>query len=71
MSHQPFTSLKEAQESGQDIHSQSFEFTVYPSRRYVRDTDYGQTLTERINDLTDLLTAYRSGQIHLKPIIPT
>ena len=71
MSHQPFTSLKEAQESGQDIHSQSFEFEVYPARRYVRDTDYGQTLSERIKDLTDLLKACRSGQIHLKPIIPT
>ena len=66
MSHQPFTSLKEAQELGQDIHSQSFEFTVYPSRRYVRDTDYGQALTERIEELTDLLKACRSGQIHLK-----
>ena len=71
MSHQPFTSLKEAQESGQDIHSQSFEFAVYPNRLFVRDTDYGQTLSERINDLTDLLQAYRNGQIHLKPIIPT
>ena len=66
MSHQPFTSLKEAQELGQDIHSQSFEFTVYPSRRYVRDTDYGQALNERIEELTDLLKACRSGQIHLK-----
>ena len=69
MSHQPFTSLKEAQETGQDIHSQSFEFTVYPRRLYVRDTDYGQTLTERVNDLMELLDACREGQIHLKPII--
>ena len=66
MSHQPFTSLKEAQESGQDILSQSFEFTVYPKRQYIRDTDYGQALTERINDLTELLDACRSGLIHLK-----
>ena len=66
MSHQPFTSLKEAQESGQDIHSQSFEFTVYPSRRYVRDTDYGHRLNARIEDLTDLLNACRAGNIHLQ-----
>ncbi len=66
MSHQPFTSLREAQESGQDIHSQSFEFTVYPKRRYVRDTDYGRELAERIRDLTDLLAACRDGVIHLK-----
>ncbi len=65
MSHQPFTSLREAQESGQDIHSQSFEFTVYPSRRYIRDTDYGHRLSARIDDLTDLLRACRAGQIHL------
>ena len=69
MSHQPFTSLKEAQETGQDIHSQSFEFTIYPKRQYVKDTDYGKTLTERINDLTELLCVCRNGEIHLKEII--
>ena len=65
MSHQPFTSLKEAQESGRDIHSQSFEFAVYPHRRYLRDTDEGRRLAARVQDLTDLLTACLSGEIVL------
>ncbi len=65
MSHQPFTSLKEAQESGCDIHSQSFEFAVYPHRRYLRDTDEGRRLAARVQDLTDLLTACLSGEIVL------
>ena len=66
MSHQPFTSLKEAQETGKDIHSQSFEFAVWPERRYVRDTDSGKLLRERMNDLTELLQACRNGMIQLQ-----
>jgi fructose-1,6-bisphosphatase-3 len=65
MSHQPFTSLRDAQETGRDIHSQSFEFAQFPSRRYVRDTDYGLVLQERMNDLFELLDACRRGVINL------
>ena len=65
MSHQPFTSLRDAQETGRDIHSQSFEFAQFPSRRYVRDTDYGLILQERMNDLFELLDACRRGTINL------
>ena len=61
MSHQPFTSLKDAQETGRDIHSQSFEFAAYPAQRYIRDTDQGKILQERMEDLLTLLTAKRSG----------
>lgn len=63
MSHQPFTSLKAAKETGADIHSQSFEFASYPSRRYVRDTDYGHVLQERMDDLLTLLSAFRQGLV--------
>ena len=63
MSHQPFTSLKDAQETGTDIHSQSFEFASFPGRRYVRDTDYGSVLQERMEDLMTLLSAFRQGLI--------
>jgi len=66
MSHQPFTSLRDAQESGRDIHSQSFEFATFPERKYVRDTDYGKTLQERMDDLMLLLTACRKGLISLR-----
>ena len=63
MSHQPFTTLRDAKETGRDIHSQSFEFSSYPARKYVRDTDYGKQLEERMNDLLLLLEAYRGGAV--------
>ena len=66
MSHQPFTSLQDAQETGRDIHSQSFEFETYARRRYVSDTDHGRLLQERRDDLLALLTACRSGKINLQ-----
>ncbi len=66
MSHQPFTTLRDAREKGRDIHSQSFEFAAYPQRRYVRDTDYGKQLQERMNDLLLLLDACRNGTVSLQ-----
>ncbi len=66
MSHQPFTTLRDAREKGRDIHSQSFEFATYPKRRYVRDTDYGRLLQERMDDLLLLLEACRSGLVSLR-----
>ena len=65
MSHQPFTSLKDAQETGRDIHSQSFEFSSYPKRKYVRDTDRGRQLAERMSDLIQLLSAWQNGFVKL------
>ena len=66
MSHQPFTNLRDAQETGRDIHSQSFEFTAYPQRKYVADTDHGKVLKERMNDLIMLLDACRAGTVNLQ-----
>ena len=66
MSHQPFTSLRDAQETGRDIHSQSFEFKTFAQRKYVCDTDQGRVLTERMSDLMRLLEACRSGVINLQ-----
>ncbi len=66
MSHQPFTSLRDAQETGRDIHSQSFEFKTFAQRKYVSDTDQGRVLTERMSDLMRLLEACRSGVINLQ-----
>ncbi|MBQ9197112.1 MAG: fructose-1,6-bisphosphatase [Clostridia bacterium] len=65
MSHQPFTSLQDAQANGTDIHSQSYEFAAYPKRRYVRDTDHGRAMKERMDDLVELLDAYRAGEVSL------
>lgn len=66
MSHQPFTSLRDAQETGRDIHSQSFEFAAYPVRLTVRDTDWGARQAERMEDLLRLLDACRQGVITLQ-----
>ncbi len=65
MSHQPFTSLRDARETGRDIHSQPFEFATFARRLYVRDTDHGKILEERMNDLSLLLEACRSGEVSL------
>ena len=65
MSHQPFTTVEDALDTGRDIHSQSFEFVNYVHRRMVRDTDDGRRLAERMNDLTDLLKAVRAGYVRL------
>ncbi|MBQ7848208.1 MAG: fructose-1,6-bisphosphatase [Clostridia bacterium] len=66
MSHQPFTTLEDAQSTGRDIHSQSYEFATYPQRKYVSDTDYGKRLQERMQDLIDLLEASRKGLVILR-----
>jgi len=65
MSHQPFTSLQDAQANGTDIHSKSYDFAAFSRRRYVRDTDYGKRLRERVNDLAELLEACRRGDVNL------
>lgn len=65
VSHQPFTSHRDAKESGQDIHSQSFQFKTFSRRKYVSDTDNGKRLLERRDDLTALLSACRKGRIKL------
>ncbi|MCR4883244.1 MAG: fructose-1,6-bisphosphatase, partial [Clostridiales bacterium] len=66
MSHQPFTTLQDAQETGRDIHSQSFEFKTFARRKYAVDTERGRLLKERMNDLLQLLDACRSGIITLQ-----
>ena len=65
MSHQPFTSLRDAKETGRDIHSQSLQFKTFSRRKYVSDTDSGKRLLERRDDLMTLLAACRQGLINL------
>jgi len=66
MAHQPFTTLKDAQLTGRDIHSQSSEYIAYPTRKYVRDTDHGKVLSERMQDLIELLEACKKGLVTLQ-----
>ena len=69
--HEPFSSIDEAVRLGQDIKStyQLVEMTNH--RMHVKDTDIGEELQSQIDDLKELLDAYRSGDLkerNLRPI---
>ena len=66
MSHQSFSTIKDALTSGRDIHSESFEFYTYAHRLHIRDTDEGARFQERMDDLRALLEAITAGDIHLR-----
>ena len=63
MRHDPFTSLEEALSDNRDIHSESQPVETYEKRLFVKDTDEGKLLKEKIDDLNALLEAYRAGLI--------
>ncbi|MCF0146255.1 MAG: fructose-1,6-bisphosphatase, partial [Eubacterium sp.] len=63
VAHKPFTSMEEAIRNESDIHSDQIGVMMAPRRMYVADTDHGVELIERINELKQLLEAYRSGLI--------
>ena len=63
MSHEPFTSLERALDANSDITSRPHSVETFASRQFVADTDEGQRLSEEIEDLKDLLSAYRKGLI--------
>ena len=62
--HAPFTTREKAVKFGLDILSETKVLEFEESRRYVRDTDQGEAIKEQIDDLYQLLDAYRSGAIH-------
>ena len=68
--HEPFSSIEEAVREGQDIKStyQLVEMTNH--RMHVKDTDIGVELKSQIEDLKELLDAYRSGDIKERNIRP-
>lgn len=63
VSHQPFTSLKNAIEDEFDIMSTRRVVDLELERKKVRETDIGIRLSEQVKDLKELLEAYQNGEI--------
>jgi fructose-1,6-bisphosphatase-3 len=61
MSHQPFESIEKAITENKDIQSHSDVFETQLARMMVMDTDNGNDISNKIYDLTLLLSAYRQG----------
>ncbi len=61
--HEPFTSTKEAIRNGSDIKSSTQIVEMTGHRMRVRDTDKGREIQAQINDLRNLVYAYRHGLI--------
>ena len=69
--HEPFSSIDEAVRLGQDIKSRRSLVELTNHRMHVKDTDIGTELQSQIDDLKELLDAYRSGDLkerNLRPI---
>ncbi len=61
--HEPFESKQKAIEQGIDIISETKVVEFVEKRKLVRDTDIGKQLQEQIDDLKQLLGAYRGGLV--------
>ena len=61
--HQPFESTEKAVSEEVDMDTRTEIIHTYPSRRRVCDTDRGKEIQSLIDDLNDLLHAYREGEI--------
>ena len=61
--HEPFTSAEEAIKNGSDIVSTTQIVELSQKRMRVRDADKGKELLGQIDELTELLYAYRHGII--------
>lgn len=61
--HEPFTSTRDAIEKGTDIKSTIQIVEMSSNRMLVADTDIGRELQSQIDDLEELLYAYRHGFI--------
>ena len=59
--HEPFTSAEEAVKNGTDILDTTQIVELNHQRLLVRDTDKGRELQSQINELKELLRAYRHG----------
>lgn len=61
--HEPFTSAEEAIKNGTDIVSSTQIVEMSSQRMLVSDTDKGRELRKHIEELKELLYAYRHGLI--------
>ena len=61
--HEPFTSIETAVKEGRDIISTIQLIEMTDHRMLVKDTDMGAELQSQIDDLNELLIAYREGLI--------
>lgn len=62
----PFTSTQSAVANHDDIDSVTVVNSSASHRLKVRDTDNGVQLQKQVDDLTELMNAYRKGEIHEK-----
>ncbi len=63
MEHEPFTSVEDAIANGTDIVGSTKMVEQTARRVRVRDTDMGRVLQSQIDELTELLYAFRHGII--------
>ena len=63
---EPFESKCKAIEEGLDIKSQTILKENIQTRKRVADTDIGEKLKEEVEDLKQLLVAYREGELKEK-----
>ena len=63
VSHKPFSSQEEAIENEEDILSTTMIVENGVNKKKVRDTEIGREIKKEIDDLKDLLKAYRKGII--------
>jgi len=64
VSHSPFEGKNAAVRENRDIlATNDVVFEMMPQRMYVRDTDAGKRIKDRMDDLRALLDAYREGVV--------
>jgi fructose-1,6-bisphosphatase-3 len=61
--HKPFVSVDKAIHEERDVLSTTESIATYPERQFVRHTDRGLVIQQRIAALSNLLDAYRDGLI--------
>ena len=66
--HEPFTSVEEAVSNGTDIVRTTKMVEQTARRKCVRDTDKGLVLQSQIDELSELLYAFRHGMIKEMPM---
>ena len=66
VSHERFSSYMKLIQEEKDIVSITHSEDINNRRTYIYDTDKGQELKDRINDLAALINAYRTGEIKEK-----